>query len=277
MIGIRVGAAAGARVGAAVGVSADPIVPPASSSLIAGVTRDATSGWYFPANAAEWTLLMAAAGLATGNPSSVHNDQEASGNLADSVGSVTLVQTGAGHLYQQTVTGQSRKAVTTVDGTAGQKWINTTVAPDPGVVSTLWLQCIRFPAVAPAANRDLIANSASMDMRFTSGGKLQIINGATTAGTANPLGTVQFVALQHDLTNSVWAAYTHQEKIAGTFAAVASNPSYMVGGQTAAAADAGYLYDALFGGVAAELTQAQMRTLFQTLTRDAVVPVTIPW
>ena len=25
---------------------------------LAGVTRDAISGWYFPASAAEWTLLM---------------------------------------------------------------------------------------------------------------------------------------------------------------------------------------------------------------------------
>lgn len=277
MIGVRVGLAVGARVGVAAGVNADEMAPPSAGSLIAGVTRDASSGWYFPASAAEWTLLMAAAGLATGNPSSVHLNQEASGNLADSIGAVALTQTGAGHLYQQTVAGFTRKAVTTVDGTAGQKWINTTVAPDPGVISTLWLVAIRFPAANPAAIRDLLANSSLMDVRFTTTGKLQIINGATTSGTASPAGTVQLVAIQHDLTNSVWAAYTHQEKIAGTFAALGTNPNYMVGGQNAAAADAGYLYDALFGGAPAELTQAQMRTLFQTLTRDAVVPVVIPW
>lgn len=245
--------------------------------FIGGVTRDTASGWYFPASAGEWTNLMAAAPLATGNPSSTYLMQEASGNLADSIGSVTLTQTGAGHVYQQAVTGFTRKAAATVDGTAGQKWINTTVAPNPNTVSTLWLQCIRYPAANPAANRDLIANSASMDCRFTSAGKTQIINGATTSGTSNPLGTVQWLAIQHDLTNSVWLAYTLQEKITGTFAAVASNPSYMVGGQTAAAGDVGYMYAALFGGASAELTTAQMRTLFQTLTRDAIVPVVIPW
>lgn len=278
MIGPRVGLVAGLRVGLAVGVSEDPITAPApSGGLIPGVTRDAASGWYFPASAAEWTALMSFAGLATGNPSSVHPCQEAAGNLADSIGAVTLTVTGAGHLYQQPVAGFSRLAATTVDATAGQKWINTTTAPNPNTVSTGWLCCVRFPAANPAAVRDLVSNAAAMDSRITSTGKLSIINGATTNGTANPIGTVQWVYIQHDLTASTWLAYTLQEKITGTFAAMVSNPSFMVGGQTTVAGDVGYLYDALFGGVPAELSTAQVRTLLQTLTRDAVVPVVIPW
>lgn len=267
----------GLRSGLRVGVRSGLNPGTGGGGLIPGVTRDAASGWYFPASAGEWTALMTFAGLATGNPSSVHLSQEASGNLVDSIGAVPLTVTGAGHVYQQAVTGFTRLAAATVDATAGQKWINTTTAPNPNLVSTLWLNCMRMPAANPAAVRDLIANAGTMDVRYTAVGKISIINGATTAGVASPGGTVQWIAIQHDITASAWLGYTLQEKITGVFAAMASNPSYMLGGQTTTAADAGYMYDALFGGASAELTTAQMRTLLQTLTRDAIVPVVIPW
>lgn len=273
MIGLRCGLSAGVRCGIAAGISADPFGAPVAGGSIPGVTRDAASGWYFPASAAEWTAFMAAIGLGTGNPTTTHNCQEASGNLADSIDSVALTQTGAGHLYQQTVAGFTRKAVTTVDGTVGQKWINSTTAPDPALVSTIWLAAIRFPAVAPAAARDLMANAATLDCRLAgTTGRLQIANSGTTTGTANHLGGTHLVAVQHNITATTFTGFTTLEKITGTFATNTTNPMFVLGGQTAAAADAGYLWEAEFASTAAELSSAQMKTLFQGLTG-----LVVPW
>lgn len=267
MIGIRCGII-GVRGGVRGGIGTNP----SGGSGIPGVTRDAASQWYFPASAAEWTAFMTAAGLATGNPVTTHNCQEASGALVDAFGLANLAQSGTGHLYQQTVSGFTRKAVTTIDATAGQKWLNTTTAPDPSLVSTIWLAAIRFPAAAPAANRDLMANAATLDCRLNAAGKIAFINGATSAGTANPLGGVHLVAVQHNVTASSFTGFTDQEKVVGTFVANATNPMFVLGGQTTVAGDVGYLWEAEFAGTAAELTSAQMKTLFQTLTG-----IVIPW
>lgn len=271
MIGPRIGTVIGPRIGAAIGVGADPVSAPASGG-IAGVTRDAIAGWYFPASAAEWTLLMAAAGLATGNPVTTHNCQEPAGALVDAFGLASLAQSGTGHLYQQPVSGFARKAVVTIDGTVGQKWINSTTAPDPAAVSTIWLAAIRFPAAAPAAARDLIANAAALDFRLSTTGKLTIANSGSANGTANPLGGVHMVAVQHNITASTFTGFSDQEKIVGTFATNTANPMIVLGGQTTAAADVGYLWEAEFAGAPAELTSGQMKTLIQTLTG-----ITTPW
>lgn len=271
MIGPRIGAAFGPRIGAAFGVGADQLSPPTVGG-IAGVTRDAIAGWYFPASAAEWSLFMAASGLATGNPVSTRNCQEPSGALVDAFGLANLAQSGTGHLYQQPVSGFARKAVTTIDGTAAQKWLNTTTAPDPATVSTIWLAAIRFPAAAPAAARDLMANAGTLDCRLSAVGKLTVINGASTAGTANPLGGVHMVAVQHNITAGTFTGFSDQEKIVGTFATNTTNPMFVLGGQTIAAGDIGYLWEAEFSGTAAELTSGQMKTLIQTLTG-----ITTPW
>lgn len=273
MIGLRTGIPEGPRGGLAVGLSADELMaPPVGGGGIPGVTRDAASQWYFPASAAEWTTFMAAIGVGTGNPTSTRNCQEASGALLDSISTVNLAQSGAGHLYQQTIAGFTRKAVRTVDGTVGQKWINSTTAPDPNAVSTLWLAVIEFPAAAPAANRCLMANAAALDCRLTTGGKIAIINGASTNGTANPLGGVHIVGVQHNITAGTFIAFTDQEKITGTFAVNASNPMFVLGGQTAAAANVGYLYESEFSGSAAEGSSLNIKALIQGLTG-----ITVPW
>lgn len=239
--------------------------PSVQTTVVKLVAKDATSGIRMPASLTQWQdfnayhVAIGTANYPNVTPTALWLVQEASGALADSIGSTNLAQSGAGHLYQQAVAGWSVLAVKTVDGTASQKWINSTTAPNPNTTSTHWLGYLGFPAVAPAAIRDLMANSAALDLRLTAAGKLAVVNGATTTGTANPLGGVHIVEVKHDLTNSVFAGYSDQEKLAGTFAASASNPMIVLGGQTAAAGDVGYLYVAEFSGAAAELTDAQIR------------------
>jgi uncharacterized repeat protein (TIGR01451 family) len=237
----------------------------ADTTQVNAVTKDATDGKYYPANATEWTTVMTQAGLATGNPASVWPCQEASGNLADAIGSITLTQTGTGHLYQQAVTGSTRKAVQTVDGTSGQKWVNTTTAPNPHNVSTLVLAVIRVPAASPAAARDVFDVAAAGDFRFNTTGKLRVGYGASADLTVDNRGTTIIVASQVNITGSVSQCCTSSEKLVGTYSLPSSAAIMSIGGGTTLASDCQYLYVAEFSGSAAELTAAQIKTLFQTL------------
>lgn len=271
MIGLRVGVVAGYRVGVAPGVSEDQLSPPSAGGGIPGVTRDGASLIYAPANTTEWTTLMAVAALATGNPASTWACQEASGNLADAIGGITLTQTGAGHLYQQAVAGWTRKAVQCVDATVGQKWLNTTTAPNAGTTDVLLLAYVSVPVASPAATRDVCGHAAAADCRFNTTGKLRAIFGASADLTADPRGRVMPVLVKVDNTNTISAIYTDQEKFIGTYTTPASASMVYLGGQTATASAAAYLYAAEFTGAAARLTDAQVKTLLQTLGW------TIPW
>lgn len=271
MIGVRPSPRAGPRVGIAVGVTADETAGPSGGGGIPGVTRDATSGKYCPANATEWTALMTAAGLATGNPGSTWNMQEASGNLADSIGSVTLTQTGTGHLYQQVVSGWSRFAVATVDGTANQRWINTTTANNPNAMDVFLLGYVDIPVASPAIVRDVMTKGTQCDCRFNTTGRLRAVFGASADLTADPRGRQMPIGIQVNNTGAVSAIFTDQEAFIGTYVLPASVVMSSFGGQTTSAANTKFLYGAEFGGAAARFTTAQVRTLYQTLGW------TIPW
>jgi hypothetical protein len=251
--------------GDAVASNAPAATQSVQTTVVKLVAKDATSGIRVPASLTQWQdfnayhVAIGTANYPNVTPTCLWLCQESSGNLTDVIGGVTLTQTGAGHLYNQAVTGWSRLAVQTVDGTAGQKWINSTIAPNPNLVSTSWFAVIGFPAAAPVAARDLMANSGTLDCRLSTGGKVAIINSGTATGTANPLAGVHLVEVKHDLTNSTFVAYSDQEKLVGTYVAVASNPMFVFGGQTTAASGSAYLYVAEFSGAAAELTDAQYK------------------
>lgn len=247
------------------------------TTVVKLVAKDATSGIRSPASLTQWQDFNAYhVAIGTTNypnvtPSALYLCQEASGNLADSIGSATLTLAGTGHLFQQAVSGWSRLAIQCVNGTAGQKWITTTTAPNPSTTSTNWLSIISFPAASPAAARCLMASQAGLDMRFSTGGKVTIINSASTNGTSDPRGAVHVVEMKHDITNSAFVGYTDQEKIVGTYGATASNTTFAIGGQQTTASGSAYLYVAIFSGAAAELTDAQHKA------RQTAMGFAPPW
>lgn len=238
---------------------------------MAGVTQDPTSLKFFPADATQWATVFTVAGVPGASVTCNYNCQELSGNLLDNVGGVTLTLSGAGHLFGQPVAGFSRTGVGTVDNTAGQKWLNSTTAPNPNTTSTIYYGVIGYPGVNPAAARDVFANGGTLDHRVSATGRITIINGASTTGTGTVVGGVHPIMLKHDITNSLFLAYTDQEKLAGTYAAVASNPMFAVGGQTAVPGDIVYLQLAIMAGASGELTDSQIKSVLQTLGW------TIPW
>lgn len=97
------------------------------------VTRDATSGFYVPANATEWTNLLQGSGVPS--PAYAWQLQETSGNLADSISGVTLTaHAGTGLTYAATVSGWSRKGLSFTDGstsyfTSTSTWCNPATTP----------------------------------------------------------------------------------------------------------------------------------------------------
>ena len=263
---IRVGPRTGPRVGL-VGDSAG----------IPGVTRDATNLNYYPASASEWTALLSFASLATGNPNSTWTCQESSGNLLDSINTVHLTPQVAGHLYQQTVTGASRKGVRGVDGTSNQRWDNTTNAPNANLTSVGLLMFIAFPA-APATISGIaqpVGTTADGTLRWATGGQLRLLSGGTAANLSNSVANRQtWVYFQHNRTAGTVKVYTDQEKFSGTYSLPASGTNALLGGSGGAAGPisaATYAYAAEFTGAAAEHSDAQVKTLLQTLG------ATIPW
>lgn len=253
------------------GVKHGSLIWAAGGNPMAGVTRDATSLIYCPSTAAEWNTTLAVAGIGSGGPTSLYLCQEASGNLADSIGTNTLTLAGAGHLFQQPVAGWSRLAATTTDGAVGQKWLNSTTSPDAPTTSVLIYAILRLPAVAPAAARDLIMVSSNADLRFNTTNKLRAGFGASADLVNSSNGTIQPIVIKIDNAGTVEAVYTQQEKFIGTYAVPATAHFLSLGGQSTTAGDVGYMYVTEFAGAAAVLSDAQVKTLLQT------VGYTVPW
>ena len=273
MLGSRVGAKFGALFGSRVGSSSD--------DEGASFTIDSAAGRAAPANAAEWTAFMTAAGLATGNPSSVWNCQDASGNLLDSIGSVPLTPTGA-VTYQNAVAGWARSAVN-IPQTSGARCVAAAgVGPNPTTTSVLLLGYMDVTAQA-AANRGLMSVAGALADTLTSAEAWLIATthvaqaecvSVVTAGTADPFtGGVRPFVLKYNRTGSAFVYYDDLQKITGTFAAGVTDGNKGFGATANAQISLGLslLYGALFSGAPAELSDAQVKTVLTT------AGWTIPW
>jgi len=257
-------------VGAVDGNAARDEIDPSSSGTggggtgggLANVTRDAGNGNYYPANASEWSLLLAAAGLA-GVPSSTWNLQEPSGNLADAIGGITLTPVNWS-LWRQLVPGAARFCMRGTDNTANAKLMNSSTAPNPALTSTLLLMYLDLP-VAPAATRFVAVTGQGCDLRLNNAGKLVL---QTTAATAFPTAAgagPRWVVLACNNTARTTKAYTDQEKVVGTYAQPTSAPFIALGSNNGPVGAIGYAYAAQFTGAAAELSDVQVKRLLQTL------------
>lgn len=229
--------------------------PVRGSGGIPGVTRD-SSGKYIPQSAGEWTALMAAAGLATGNPSSLWKMQEASGDLADSVGSLTFTATGS-PLYQQSVSGWSSKAVALVE--AGPSFFSTT----PVLAGVSFLGIFYVVTGTPSTARvvvehpDLYAELNAVPQYRSNGGSL--VTGSVTV----PAGA-HALALSYNSGGGAEGVYWEGEKIQSAIVTFGNAP-VRLGHEAGGGAPMSVLYGAAFTGTAAELTPTQIKALLTTL------------
>lgn len=249
--------------GLGLGIESSAIATP----TMAGVTQDGTSGKYVPANASEWTTTMSVAGIGSGNPSLLWLLQEASGNAADSIGSFTGTASGSVS-YQNAVAGWTRKSINLADAGAGNILNTAAGLPDPASGSYLILSYAAMLGT-PAAIRNpiLIGTGNQTTMRINTTPRVQGVSGGNVVtGTNAPGTTVRPWVLLYDKTNSRVSAYTDQEKLQPAIsAATGKGVTILAGGNSA------FLYCAVFMLGAAELSDAQVKTLLQTLGWS------IPW
>lgn len=265
MIGIRAGVACGLRCGIAAGISADPIG--GGSNPMAGVSQDASSLRYVPASGSEWTTTMTAAALASGNPSGLWLCQEASGNLADSIGANPLVVAGS-PTYANSNTGWTRKSVN-ITATTVQAFTLGTGPFDASATSVAWLWygCI----TATGGGRSVLApsgNATQLSILHLASDKLQIKCGANSATSVQSYttSTIFPMLLVYDRTHSTCTLFTDKEALSCTFAAVVDGSKGLgAAGTLTGDSAARTTYLAAFSGAAAELTTNNARSLLTTL------------
>lgn len=234
-------------------------------TLGAVATSDATSGKYVPISAAEYTAL----GLST--PASIWLMQEAIGDLADSVGSITLTANNS-PAYQQSVSGWTRKAVKLTDGTANQNFGSSAAGlPDISTTSALLLLYAEVSTIGSTRGVALLGTTTAELRALTTPSYRMVSGGNLSTGVSNPTGAVRPIVIKVDRTNSACVAYTDQEKLAPTFDAAMTGKQLVVGYTGGTPPTVAYLYGALFTGAAAEKSDAQVKAMLQTLGW------TIPW
>lgn len=232
-----------------------------------GVARDSASGIYCPASTAQWTTVMAAAGIGSGNPTSIWLCNEASGDMIDQgVGALNLTASGTGLAYTQAQGGWTRPFITTTEAGSGQ-FLNT-ASVDILTNSALLLSYVN-PS-SSAALRSILALGVAAtrlagERNLTTGTPKFVCGAQSASGAVDATGQVRPWIVQINRTASSDAFYNNAEVVNTAFGTTAAGASITYGRLQNNCATAAYGYGAYFIGGAAELTLAQIRTLLQTL------------
>lgn len=229
-------------------------------------TLDATSGKGIPATSTEWSNVFTSAGL-SGSVSHLWLSQEASGNLADTVGTRTLTATGT-LAYLQNVTGWTLKGVKFDDGVA-EYVANTGGGTNINTTSTIFYALIDFDGLVPAASTRQIAlfgSDISLEMLDTEKLRFGFYGGVQTIGNVAMSG-VHPVMIQVDHTNSLIRCITDVEVLSVPFATPsATNAAYMyVGGAVYSSAPMKMMRGMQRNASDALLTRANITSLLSTL------------
>jgi hypothetical protein len=251
--GVRCGLVAGSRVGSGV----DELGGDSGFT-----TRDATANKGVPLAAAEYTAQGFAA------PMSIWSMQDATGNPADSVGTVTLTATSPAG-YRQAVAGWSRQAITFI-ATANQLFNNSApTLPDTATTSQLILAYIAVTS-APGADAELVLGGGqNTRILVTSGNVMKVSNDAvntiTATGAANVGTVVRPYVLKIDVTGSAIRAYNDLEKLAPAFSASPSGTKVFFAAGIESSPASALLYAAMWKGAAAEMSDSTIRSLLTRL------------
>jgi hypothetical protein len=234
-----------------------------AANPMAGVTQDATSLKYVPANAAEWAQTMEAAGIASGNPFALWLLQEASGSPADSIGAFTLSVNSFN--YQNAVAGWTRKSMDAGDiGSEFYLATGSAALPQLDIESCTVLMYAAITAT-PAGDRSVVL-AGDFRANVTSSNVPKANNGTTTATGAQSVTTaVRPWVIRHNVAASTQAVFTDLEKVIPVFGASSTSKRIFFGGAIERNPDIKILYACAFRGAAAEMTDTQLRTLLQTL------------
>lgn len=238
---------------------------------VARWTIDSASGKATPRDAQEWGEFLAANSLSLAPPNALWTMQEASGNLADQIGSASLKPNGTPG-YGQAVPGWSRLAIGTNDGDVGARFFNTTDAtlPDVGATSITVLLYYATTSV-PAQTRNVLfagccAVSALAHVDVTSSNQLSVTVATTTVtGNVDHGAEVVPLILQLDSVHGTQRVITHRETIDVPYTNLTSSRGIFIGSAGAAAPNGRWLYMAAWYGSAAEMDKATLDSLIDAL------------
>lgn len=261
------------RVGPSIGLTVGPQVgpvPPSSAAL--PYSTDAASGKAVPASSAEWSAFISAAGLSVSAPSYLHLCQEASGNLADTIGGLTLTANGS-PAYQQAVAGWTRLGVKGDALTANQRFRNIT-APNPSTTSMAMFAYVAVGALDATVrsvlgfgaisdtNVSAYVNAAPVVSRFKYRESANISDTSTAIDYA---GLVVPMMLLVDHTGTRARFYTNQERLSPTYGLPSTATTYFLGADAGTWAATTILYSCGWTGAAAEISDANVKALFTAL------------
>lgn len=241
-----------------------------NETLTLDTARDGpSSAIRVPSNAFQWSMLGY-------TPTHLFLCQEASGNLADTIGALTLTAN-ATPLYQQTVTNWTRKFVGFSQAAAQRFSAAAGVGPNPATTDVFWLAYYVSDA-APGGVRGLLNAGANLGVGLVNGSnnvRLSIAGVTADDSTTNPVGDdlVHPLGLLQDATNSRTGLFLDEAKTLGTHAAATDGTKGLGAGvfSASAPANSGAVYLVIFTGANARLSDAQIKTLYQTLGW------TVPW
>jgi hypothetical protein len=234
-------------------------------------TVDSTSNKGVPANSTEWGDVLTQVGV-TGTVAHLYLMQEASGNLTDSVGSVTLTAASSPD-YNQTVSGWTRKFLGEKDAGFSVAAFSSTSASLPDLSTTSVLMLVYGKIVStPDAEKDAFVIGGSSSARYvtintTPAWKLNQGGGGASATGGTGDNDVHPIIIQVDRTNSVIRFITDEEILTPTW----SNPSVankLLGfGSVASAAAAQFMagYAVVLTGNIATTSRANLKVLLETL------------
>lgn len=243
-----------------------------ASTLGTQATKDAASGIYVPANAAEWASVMSAAGISSGGPSLLWSLQETSGNVADSIGAFTGAASGT-LTYSSAVAGWTRVGIKTTSGFAGIVVNSSASLPD---ISSASFTAVLYVALGgnPATTRSIIqmgptfATRGALEHPTTDVLRVFDTSNQAATGTLSIANTVKPLVLRVNRTTSLVTGYTNSEKLSPIWDATIAGKGIQIGGdniQTWFPGSDTFMYFAGFFNTAAEMTDAQIKTLLQTL------------
>lgn len=230
---------------------------------------DATSGIGAPADSTEWATINSSESLSAA-PDNLWLMQEASGNLSDSIGAITLTASGTVS-YQNAISGWSRYGLGTTDGTAGKWGVSSGTGPDPSSTSVAALLYVRIDNVTTERNLLSLTDSSGnlLVINVTAGGLLRayVDTNNASGGTNYEAGSVFPLLFVYDRTNSRARVFTDVEKISPTYGSGTADGLKFFGGNSTAVLTGRYLYGAWFTGSDAEWlsTDANAKALLEAL------------
>lgn len=239
---------------------------------MASVSRDAASGIYCPANAAEWATTLSVAGILSGGPSLLWALQEAAGNVADSIGAFTGTASGT-LVYQSAVAGWTRKGILTTTGVAGLIQSVAAGLPDLSTSNFLALTYVKFGA-NPATTRSVLqmgptfATRGAVEHPATDVLRVFDTTNQSATGVVSPASLAKPLVLRVNRTATLVTGFSDVEKLSPTWDATLAGKGLSLGGdnvQTWFPGADSFMYLVGFFNAAAQLTDAQVKTLLQTL------------